>query len=119
MRKKAYIGTAVGTVVTALLLVILWPAGDPLAGVETVAIVGDPTAADAVLTIKDVRVDRVELLIEQGRVLGRLSATCTVTDVRTGKAQVMDFYLAYLALENGQVRADLVPRKFWQFWKQT
>lgn len=38
MRARTWIGVAVVIVVTALLVVILWPTPDPLANVETVAI---------------------------------------------------------------------------------
>ena len=145
MRARTWIGVAVVIVVTALLVVILWPTPDPLANVETVAIrppdwertdqalwapfmdgltvslgakdvriVTDANEADAVLVVRDVRVDSVELRLDSGEIIGRMSATCALTELRTGRTRVMDFRLD---LRNGTVRATLTPRKFWQFWK--
>jgi len=37
-----------------------------------------------------------------------------LSDVRTGETHVMDFHVS---IQNGAVRADLVDRKFWEFWK--
>ena len=131
----------------AILIVVFWPTGDPLAGVETVAIqspnwgeepqgdiiqgpffdglqvtlgekditvVGNVDEADAILAVRDIKVGRIEVLIQEGRVRGKVSATCTLTDLRSGQERLMDFYLN---LEDGTIEAELVARKFWQVWK--
>lgn len=147
MRAKTWVSAAIVVLATALLVVILWPAEDPLANVSTVAIqppdwertdpgqavrvqfmdgltvtlgrrdiriVTDPKIADAVLVVRDVRVEGFEFRLDSGQLTGRLSATCVFTELRTGRARVMDFTLE---LRNGTVRATLAARKFWQFWK--
>ena len=144
MSKRTWIWGGIAAVVVAVVVIVLWPAPDPLAGVETVAvrvgdrpasgdvdfeselrivfgnrdieIVSDEASADAVLSLTDLRVNLgdVEISLTEGRLSGRASAECVLTDVRTGEVHTMDFYLRF---ENGSVRADLVPRKFWQFWK--
>lgn len=147
MRRWTVLGSVVAVLVIGILVVVLWPSGDPLAGVETVAIqgpdwgqtpqgaivqgpflhgleitlqdhkitiVGQRDQADAVLVVKDVRLGRIELVIGQDGFKGRASASCTLTDLRTGRERRMDFYLT---VENGTVEARLVPQKFWQVWK--
>ena len=144
MSKRTWIWGGLAVVVVAVVVIVLWPAPDPLAGVETVAvrvgdrpasgdvdfegelrvvlgdrdiaIVSDEASADAVLSLTDLRVNlgNVEISLTEGRLSGRASAECVLTDVRTGEVHTMDFYLRF---ENGSVRAELVPRKFWQFWK--
>jgi len=145
MRTRARIGL-VALVATALLVILLWPAPDPLAGVTTVAVrppdwegrdpalrapfldglsvtlggknvrlVADPAAADAVLAVQDIRVDSIELRLQSGELTGRMSATCLLTDVRTGRTHAMDFRLE---LRDGTVRATLTPRRWWQFSKR-
>ena len=134
-------------VVVAALIVILWPAGDPLAGVQAVAveppdwqsapqrdviedpftqgleiafgnrhitIVPDRRQADAVLVVKEIQVGTIEFSFEQGRLKGRATAVCTLTDVKTGRTHVMDFRLT---IDNGNVEARLTPRRFWQAWR--
>ena len=148
MGKKWTISASVVAVIAiAVLVIVFWPAGDPLAGVETVAIqapnwgeepqgeiiegpfidglevtlgeknvtiVGTVAEADAILAIKEIEVGRIEVLIQEGSVRGKLTAECTLVDLKTGKEHVMDFLLT---LEDGAVEADLVARKFWQVWK--
>ena len=132
-------------VVAAIVIIVLWPAPDPLAGVETVAvrvgdeqatssgvdfesglrvalgnrhirIVSDEASADVVLSLTDlsVKLGNVELLLADGDVSVRASAECRLTDVRTGKRYVLDLRIRY---ENQMTTAELVGRKFWQFWK--
>ncbi len=145
--KWTWVGSAVAVVAIAALIVVFWPSGDPLAGVETIAvesldwretpqeeiiqgpffnglkiilgnrnitIVGNVDEADAVLMIKEIKVETIEVLINEGGVKGKASATCVLTDIETGEEWIMDFYLT---LENGEVEGKLVNRKFWQFWK--
>jgi hypothetical protein len=143
-RTKRILGI-VGIVAVSIVVVVLWPAPDPLAHADTVAIrvgndepsasgidyreelgivlsgrnlriVSDESTADVVLVLNDFRVSLgdIEISLTNGQVNGRASAVCVVTDVRTGEVHTMDFLLRF---ENGDVRADLVARKFWQFWK--
>ncbi len=143
----AITGSVVAVIAIAVLIVVFWPTGDPLAGVDTVAIqspnwgeepqgdiiqgpfidglqvtlgkkditiVGNVDQADAILAVKDIKVGRIEVLIQEGRFRGKVSATCTLTDLRSGQERLMDFYLT---LNNETVVAKLVARKFWQVWK--
>jgi len=141
-----WIGGILAAVVVAIVVIVLWPAADPLAGVETVAvrlggesigdgpidvedqlrvflgdhdiqIVADEDAADAVLDVTDLTLNLgdIEVSLSEGGIRGRASAICTLRDVRTRKIHVMDFHIRFA--ESG-VRADLVPRKFWQVWKK-
>jgi len=146
-RKWTITGSVVAVIAIAVLVIVFWPTGDPLAGVETVAvqspdwgqepqgeiirgpfidglevtlgekditIVGTVAEADAILAIKEIEVGRIEVLIKEGSIRGRLTAVCTLVEPQTGKEHVMDFCLT---LEDGTVEADLVARKFWQVWK--
>jgi len=146
MKAKTWIGAALVVIVAGLLAVVLWPAPDPLARAETVAIrppdweaqnqairgpftdgltvtlgnrnvriVADPAHADAVLAVQGVRIHSLELRLESGEISGRASAFCQLTERATGKAYPMDFTLE---LKDGTIRASLVSRKFWQFWKR-
>ncbi len=145
--KWAWVGGTVAVVVIAALIVVFWPSGDPLAGVETIAvesldwqeasqgeiiqgaffsglnvvlesrniaIVGNVDEADAVLAIKEIKLDAIQVLIYEDGVKGRASATCVLTDLETGEEAIFDFYLK---IGNRTVEAKLVPRKLWQFWK--
>jgi hypothetical protein len=144
MKRRTWISASL-VVLAALVVIVLWPPSDPLAGVETVAvrvgdeqgpsgtvdfeselrvvlgdrdirIVSDEAAADIVLLLTDLRVHLgdIEISLTEGRLSGRASAECILTDVRTGEVHTMDFTLR---IENGTVRAALVARRFWQFWK--
>ena len=72
--------------------------------------------AERFLALSELRVNLgdIEISLTEGRLSGRASAECILTDVRTGEVHTMDFNLR---IENGSVSAKLVPRKFWQFWK--
>jgi len=83
-------------------------------GEKNITIVGTDAEADAILAIKEIEVGRIEVLIQEGSIRGRVTAVCTLVDLQTGKERVMDFHLT---LEDGTVEADLVARKFWQVWK--
>jgi hypothetical protein len=131
--------------VAAILVVLLWPAPDPLADVNTVAvraggqaadsqvvdfeselglvlsgrdirIVSDESAADVVLSLDDFRVNLgdIEVSLTGGSFRGTASAVCVVTDVSTGATYTMDLVIH---IENGDVTAKLIGRKFWEFWK--
>ncbi|MCK5585422.1 hypothetical protein KAJ02_05070 [Candidatus Bipolaricaulota bacterium] len=143
-KTKWIVGLA-GILAAVILVIVLWPAPDPLAGVETVAIrvgdeppsqqafdyeeelglvlsgrdlriVSDESSADLVLALDDFRVNLgdIEISLTEGSLRGKASAVCIVTDVRTGKTHTMDFIIRF---ENGEVHAELVGRKFWEFWK--
>jgi len=142
-RTGVRVGLILAVVAIVVAAVLLWPAPDPLADVDTVAvrsgsarpagvdveaeldvilgdrnirIVSDEAEADVVLEITEfsVNLGDIEISISDGSFRGRAQAVCTLSDVRTGDTHVMDFIIQ---VENGQIRADLVPRKFWQFWK--
>jgi len=146
-RTWKWILSGLAVVVVACVIVVLWPAGDPLAGVDSVAvtppdwsadpqgaavrgpflkgleitledrnitIVSDPDAADAVLSVERVRLGRIDVRIDAGGISGRATATCILTDLRTGERHLMDFTLT---VSNGEVRARLVPRRVWEIWK--
>jgi len=135
-----------GAIAVAIVVVVLWPAPDPLTGVETVAvrvgdaaqdpagvdveqelqivlgdrnirIVSDEATADVVLEVTDLTVNLgdVEISLSEAGFRGRVSALCTLRNVRTGRTHVMDFYVRF---DQDGVKADLVARKFWHFWKR-
>ena len=145
MKKRTWIWGSLAAVAVAIVVIVLWPAADPLAGVETVAvrvgddpapsngvdfeselrvilgdrniqILSDEASADVILSLTDLRVNLgdIEISLSEGRLSGRASAECVLTDVRTGAVHTMDFNVR---LEDGSVSAELVPRKFWQIWK--
>ena len=147
MRRWTILGGALAAVAIAIVIVVLWPTKDPLAGVQAVAVQGPdwgktpqagtieapflqglqitlgdkhvtivPTReqADAVLAVDEVKLGRIELVLQNGEFRGSASATCTLTNVRTGERHRMAFYLT---VRNGTVSARLVPIKFWQLWK--
>jgi len=141
--KKGVSTTGILAVVIAV--VLLWPAHDPLAGVETVAvrmggvvadtslnlkdalevdlgerniqIVSDEATADAVIELTDLNVNLgdIEISISDAGVRGEIRVILSVRDVQTERAQLMDFYLRF---DTSGVRADLVARKFWHVWKR-
>lgn len=135
----------VAVVVVAIVVIVVWPAPDPLADAETVylqlagvedepggneaqagleivlgdrdlTIVSDRAAADVALELEDIRVDlaEVEFSFTEGEFRGKARAECRITDLRTEKTYTMDLIVR---VEGGDVSADLVGRKFWQFWK--
>ena len=145
--KWTRVGGAIAVGAVAAVIVVFWPGGDRLAGVETIAvesfdrreappgeiiqgafcsglnvvlesrniaIVVDVDEADAILVIKEIKLDKIEVLINEGGVKGRARATCVLIDLKAGEETVLDFYLT---VENGTVEAKLVPRRFWQVWK--
>ena len=145
MKKRTWIWGGLVAVVIAIVAIVLWPAPDPLAGVETVAvrfgdeptpaggvdfdselrvvlgsrdiqIVSDEASADVVLSLSNLSVNLgdIEISLTEGRLSGRASAECILTDVRTGEVHTMDFNVR---IENGTVSAALVARRFWQVWK--
>ena len=145
-RRTGWVLGVVCLVAVAIVIVLLWPASDPLEDVRTVAvrfgsegstsggidvgdqlfvvlgdrnitIVSDEANADAVIEVTDLTVNLgdVEFSLTDAGLRGRASAICTLRDVRTDRTHVMDFRLEF---DGERVTADLVPRKFWEFWKR-
>ena len=144
MKSRRWVWSIPAAIVVAVVVIVVWPAADPLAGIESVAIrvgdepqpaavnfddelrvvlgdrgiriVADEGSADVVLSLTDLRVNLgdIEISLTEGSLSGRASAECVLTDVRTGEVHTMDFHVR---VENGTVRAELVARKFWEFWK--
>ena len=144
-RRVQWIVGLAAILVVIFLVLLLWPAPDPLADVNTVAvrvgsdaassqmvdfetelglvlsgrdirIVSDESAADLVLSLDDFRVNLgdIEISLTDGKFQGKATAVCVVTDVRTGEIHTMDFVIQ---IENGDVSAQLIGRKIWEFWK--
>jgi hypothetical protein len=144
MARRSWILVGAGAVLVAVVVILAWPAPDPFAGVDTVAlrigdeaaspvvdfagelrvvlgrrdlrIVSDEQAADAVLALTNARLGLgdIELALAGGKLSGRATAVCRIVNVRTQRDYVMDLVVT---LRNGDVRANLVGRRFWQFWK--
>ena len=145
MRRQTKLWMSVGLVLVVGLVVILaWPAPNPLADAQTVAIrssssasassinlreelqlvlsgrnlriISDESAADLVVTLDEVRVNLgdVEVSLSDGDLRGRASAVCIVTDVRSGRTYTMDLLVRF---DTKGVHASLSGRRFWQFWK--
>jgi hypothetical protein len=144
MSRKAWVLVCVGVVVVAMAAVLAWPPADPFGGVKTVAlrtsaesaspavdvaaelevvlgnrnlrIVSDERTADVVLAVTNARFDlgNVQLALNGGKLSGRATAVCRVVNVKTSRAYVMDLVMT---LRDGNVRANLVGRRFWEFWK--
>ncbi|MFC2079507.1 hypothetical protein ACFLSZ_05975 [Candidatus Bipolaricaulota bacterium] len=143
--KTKWIVGLIGILIVAVLAIVFWPAPDPLAGVETVAvrvgddspsssavdfeeelslvlsgrdirIVSEESSADLVLSLDDfsINLGDIEISLTEGSLRGKASAVCIVTDVRTGEVHTMDFVIRF---QDGDVRAELIARKFWEFWK--
>jgi len=144
MTRRSWILVGASAVVVAVIVILAWPAPDPFVGVDTVAlrigdeasssvvdfagdlrivlgrrdlrIVSDERTADAVLALTNARLGlgNVELALAGGKLTGRATAVCRVVNVRTGRAYVMDLVVT---LRDGDVGANLVGRRFWEFWK--
>ncbi len=144
MSRKAWVLLVAGLVVAAVAVVLAWPPADPFAGAKTVAlrsttdasssgvdvaaelevvlghrnlrIVSDERSADVVLAVTNARFDlgNLQLALSGGKLTGRATAVCRVVNVRTGRAYVTDLVMT---LRDGEVRASLVGRRFWEFWK--
>jgi len=79
-----------------------------------ITIVGRQDQADALLVVDEIKLGRIELVLQGGEFKGSLSATCTLTDLRSGQKHRMAFSLT---LRNGVVEARLIPQRFWQIWR--
>lgn len=136
---------SIGILAAVILVIVLWPAPDPLAGVETVAIrVGDETPSHqafdyeeelgVVLSGRNIRIVSDEstadlfLSLDDFRVnLGDIEISLTEGNLR-GKASAVCIVTDVrtgdthtmdfvIRFENGDVQAELTGRKFWEFWK--
>jgi hypothetical protein len=144
MARRSWILVGASAVVVAAVVILAWPAPDPFAGAKTVAlrigdeassavvdfagelrvvlgrrdlrIVSDEQTADVVLALTYGQLDLgdVELALAGGKLSGRAAAVCRVVNVRTHRNYVMDLVVT---LRNGDVQANLVGRRFWEFWK--
>jgi len=133
-------GMLVGALAIAATIVLLWPAPDPLQGVETVAlavpgedqpglasevlrgleialgeqrirIVEDPSDADAVITVERIELQEIEVRLGEGG-FARAHAVLLIT--KDGRRYIMDLYVT---LDERGLKARLVARKFWEFWR--
>ncbi len=138
MRTRSW-ATVVLIVGLALGLVFLWPAPDPFAGVETVALatpsgealrlpqgvldgleiaLGDrnvrlvtrPDEADAVLAIEP---EAAQIFIDERGLRARVR--CTLTERRTGERYTLDLYVT---LDDRGLNAKLVVRRPWEVWAE-
>ena len=141
-----WIGGILAAVIVAIVVIVLWPAADPLAGVETVAvrlggesigdgpidvenelrafvgdhdiqIVADEDAADVVLDVTDVTVNLGDIQVSLSEGEIRGRASAICT-LRDVRTGKIHVMDFHIRLDESGVHADLVPRKFWQVWKR-
>jgi hypothetical protein len=137
--------SAVVVVVLAIVAMVLWPAPDPLRSAQTVyvdtgaaqgdsgtaeledglgfvlnhrnlVLVSDRAQADAEIRVESLSVNLGDITVSigQGDIYGKVRAVCVVTNLRSGRTHTMDLTVT---VTNNRVSAELVGRKFWQFWK--
>jgi len=145
VRPWLWVGGFLWVVIIAAAIIVLLPAADPLAGVETVAVrVGNEPAAlqgvsfedelRVVLGTRDIRIvadeasaDVILSLEDFSFNLGDIEISLTDGELR-GRASAVcrvtdvetgeTYVLDFtLRIRNGTVSAELKPRKFWMFWK--
>jgi len=144
LRTKLILGST-GVLVAAVLVIVLWPAPNPLAGVETVAvrvgedspssqafdyeeelglvlsgrdirIVSDESTADLVLSLDDFRVNLGD--VEISLTEGNLHGKASAVCIVTDVRTGATHTMDFIVrFENGDVHAELTGRKFWEFWK--
>ena len=141
-----WIGGILAAVIVAIVVIVLWPAADPLAGVETVAvrlggeaigggpidvenelrafigdhdiqIVADEDAADVVLDVTDVTVNLGDIQVSLNEGGIRGHASAICT-LRDVRTGKIHVMDFHIRIDGSGVHADLVPRKFWQVWKR-
>ena len=143
--KTKWIAGLIGILAAAILVIVLWPAPDPLAGVDTVAIrvggeppsrgafdyeeelsvvlsgrdiriVSDESAADLVLALDDFRVNLGD--IEISLTEGNLRGKASAVCVVTDVRTGDTHTMDFvIRFEDGDMHAKLTGRKFWEFWK--
>jgi len=147
MSKTArWIVSAIAVVAIAVVVIVLWPAPDPLAGVETVAvrigqeapgaggvdfehelrvilgdrdirIVSDEGSADVVLELTDLVVNLGD--VEISLTDGGLRGRGNAICVLRDVATGRTHVMDLVVrFDRDGVRADLVARKFWEVWKR-
>jgi hypothetical protein len=133
-------GMIIAIALLAAAIVAFWPASDPLRGVETVAIAGpsgetaqlppevrgaleivldehririvqDRAQADAVITIERLDLQDLEIRLSE-KSYARLHAVVLVS--KEGREYTMDLHVT---LDEEGLRAKLVGRKPWEFWR--
>ena len=143
--KTKWIVGLIGILAAAILVIVLWPAPDPLAGVETVVVrVGDDSASSQafdfkeelslVLSGRDIRIvadessaDLVLSLDDFRMNLGDIEISLTEGSLQ-GKASAVCIVTDVLTgdthtmdfvirFENDEVHAELTGRKVWEVWK--
>ena len=132
------LGTIILIIGIAAIAVVLWPAPDPLAGVDSVAIEADPgplselvNGSEITLGNHTIRIvnntDQADAVISFVDVVGGEGAFELSTEsgltvqthfvlevIRDGERTYMDLYVKF---QNGELRTDLVGRKFYEVWK--
>ena len=145
--KWAITGSVVAIFAVAVLIVVFWPTGDPLAGVETVAIQSPNWGAEPQgEIIRGPFIDGLEVTLGEKDItivgtVAEADAILAINEIEVGRIEVLiqagsvrgrvnavctlvdlqtgkEHLMDFrLTLEDGTVEADLVARKFWQVWK--
>lgn len=146
-KKWTITGSVVAVIAIAVLIIVFWPTGDPLAGVETVAIqspnwgeepqgeiIQGPFIDGLEVTLGEKNITVVGTAAEADAILaikeievGRIEVLIQAGSIRgkvTAVCTLVDLQTGkervmdfHLTLEDGTIEADLVARKFWQVWK--
>lgn len=146
-RKWTIAGSVVAVIAIAVLVIVFWPTGDPLAGVETVAIQspnwGEEPQGEIIqgpfidgievalgeknITIVGTAAEADAILAIKEIEVGRIEVLIQAGSIRgkvTAVCTLVDLQTGkervmdfHLTLEDGTIEADLVARKFWQVWK--
>ena len=146
-KKWTITGSVVAVIAIAVLIIVFWPTGDPLAGVETVAIQSpnwgeepqgeiiqgpfidglEVTLGEKNITIVGTAAEADAILAIKEIEVGRIEVLIQAGSIRgkvTAVCTLVDLQTGkervmdfHLTLEDGTVEADLVARKFWQVWK--
>lgn len=147
VHKMRWILTILTVVAAAVLVIILWPAGRPFAGVETVAIqIPNWGKSPNGEVIKGPFVDGLQLTLGEINVtvvdnLANADALLVIKDIKTGKIEVKvgegkikgrvtatliltnlengKYYTLYfyLTFGDGKPKTRLKVRRFWELWK--
>jgi len=146
-KKWTITGSVVAVIAIAVLIIVFWPTGDPLAGVETVAIQSpnwgeepqgeiiqgpfidglEVTLGEKNITIVGTAAEADAILAIKEIEVGRIEVLIQAGSIRgkvTAVCTLVDLQTGkervmdfHLTLEDGTIEADLVARKFWQVWK--